>query len=591
MDSNSIQDQARVAISSVGSASRAALHYALRTPVSRWLSGPPAAHHLLIVPQDLRTADPSFANELNDGYFGLAGAVALTGTESPFSINPPSAAWQRELYAFSWVRNLHAADDEIAQERARALLADWVALGRSAPAIAWDEDVAARRVIALLSHAGFLLDGVDAAFYDSFMRSLTAELHNLTISHGHRSHSIARLRALTALLLSSLCIAEQQAFLNAYLANFQAELERQILPDGGHISRNPGCLIDILLDLLPLKQCFIARKMEPPEFLYAAINRMLPMLRFMRLGTCLTRFNGMGGTPLDFLASVLVYHDEVGKPVNHSIPSGYCRLERGPTAIVADAGGPPPLLSSTRAHAGCLSFEMMSGGEMIVVNCGAPRDAGSDWRVVCRSTAAHSTLTINDASSSRLMKAQAETQGHDTHLLSGPKNVRAEVIEEAGGLLMRAAHDGYRDRFNVSHRRRLKLSADGLTLECVDQLAGPSGKTPFPIPGANFAIRVHLHPGVAAVRTNDPGSVMLALPNDDMWKFTAEGALVDIEESIFLADSIGPRRSLQIVMTGQCASDTHVTWSLAKSARSSKNTVRALVVEPDMDDVEYEEYQ
>ena len=35
-----------------------------------------------------------------------------------------------------------------------------------------------------------------------------------------------------------------------------AEIERQILPDGGHISRNPGALIELLLDLLPLRQAF-----------------------------------------------------------------------------------------------------------------------------------------------------------------------------------------------------------------------------------------------------------------------------------------------------------------------------------------------
>ena len=35
-----------------------------------------------------------------------------------------------------------------------------------------------------------------------------------------------------------------------------AEIERQILPDGGHISRNPGALIELLLDFLPLRQAF-----------------------------------------------------------------------------------------------------------------------------------------------------------------------------------------------------------------------------------------------------------------------------------------------------------------------------------------------
>jgi uncharacterized heparinase superfamily protein len=572
MDQNSLQDQTRVAISTVSAACRNAVQYALRSPVTRWLSGPPAAHHLLIVPQDLRTADPSFITELNDGYFGLAGAVAIIGSESPFSVQPPSPAWQRELYAFSWLRNLSAADDDTARDRARALTAAWFAHSRSAPAVAWEQDVAARRVIALLSHAGFLLDEVDASFYDAFMRSLTSELHNLSVSRGG-DHTVAALRALTALLFAGLCVAEQQAFLNVHLANFQAELDRQILPDGGHVSRNPGALVEILLDLLPLKQCFIARKMEPPEFIYAALNRMMPMLRFMRLGGGLARFNGMSATPLDFLAAVLVYHDDPYKLPLQSPDSGYCRLERGPTIIIADAGTPPPLSSSADAHAGCLSFEMISGGELIVVNCGAPAEANGDWTVVCRSTAAHSTLTINDASSSRLVKRQG-VLGHDVHLLSGPKSVRAEVFNESGGVTMRAAHDGYRDRFNLSHRRRLKLSDDGLTVECVDQLAGPSGKEAFAVLGATFAIRLHLHPGVAAVRTNEAGSVMLALPNDDIWRFKAEGAAVDIEESIFLADPVGPRRSLQIVLRGSCTSETQVLWSLAKTVNTLRRPLK-----------------
>ena len=37
------------------------------------------------------------------------------------------------------------------------------------------------------------------------------------------------------------------------------ELARQILPDGGHVSRNPQMLIDLLLDLLPLRQAYAAR--------------------------------------------------------------------------------------------------------------------------------------------------------------------------------------------------------------------------------------------------------------------------------------------------------------------------------------------
>ena len=73
-----------------------------------------------------------------------------------------------------------------------------------------------------------------------------------------------------------------------------------MLPDGGHISRNPGVLIELLLDLLPLRQAFAARNMAPPPALNNAIDRMMPMLRFFRHGDGnFALFNGMGPTPID----------------------------------------------------------------------------------------------------------------------------------------------------------------------------------------------------------------------------------------------------------------------------------------------------
>lgn len=574
MISNSLQDQARIALASIVEASLLAVRYVLTSPASRWVTGPSPAHHLLIVPQDLRTADPSFATELYEGYFGLAGAVALTGSESPFAVRPPSAAWERELYSFAWVRNLHAADDDIAREKARLLLADWVQRARPKPHVSKQLGVTARRVISLLSHAGFLLDGVDARLYDAFMRSLTEDLHHLNVIQAGGEHTLDRLTALLALTLAGLCVSEQQAYLGSYSASFQAELDKQILPDGGHISRNPHCLIELMLDLLPLRQCFIARQMEPPEFLLGAIRRIFPMLRFMRLGDGgLARFNGMGPTPVDYLATVLVYDDDPRAPGTQAENSGYVRMARGGTLLIADAGSPPPLRSSRRAHAGCLSFELTSGYHPLIVNCGAPADEASDWSVVCRSTAAHSTLTINDVSSSRILKAQGLLANPDEHFLVGPKSVRAEVQDEAdGGISMRAAHDGFRDRFQVSHRRKLKLSADGTMLQGVDQLAARAGRSPFASGRDAFAVRFHLHPDVAAVRANDAHTVALVLPNEEIWYLRAEGQRVDIEQSIFLADPIGPRRSLQIVIAGLCGAETQVAWTLRKAEARPQRT-------------------
>ncbi|MGD2024984.1 MAG: hypothetical protein PVI85_03030, partial [Methyloceanibacter sp.] len=95
------------------------------------------AEQLLLAPQELRTADPSFATEIYNGHFGLAGKLADLGAKSPFEIEPPSLNWARELYGFSWLRHLRAADSELSREQAKTLVYDFIRMRRQLPPLAW----------------------------------------------------------------------------------------------------------------------------------------------------------------------------------------------------------------------------------------------------------------------------------------------------------------------------------------------------------------------------------------------------------------------------------------------------------------------
>ena len=254
--------------------------------------------------------------------------------------------------------------------------------------------------------------------------------------------------------------------------------------------------------------------------------------------------------------------------------SGYCRLQRAQTVVIADAGPPPPFSASGEAHAGFLAFEMTSGIEPVIVNCGAPRDEGSDWSVACRSTAGHSTLTISDVSSSKLVKRRSRYSARHVHLLSGPRSVRGEVKEDQGDLLLRGMHDGYKDRFGFFHQRRLRLVGNGKVVEGVDQLVCPPQGRPLTKDSDSFAIRFHLHPRVSPRLDTEENSVSLTLPDAQLWKFRAAGARVDIEESIFLADPIIQKRCLQIVLRGKCNSEVQVVWSLRKVETNIRRNIR-----------------
>ena len=94
---------------------------------------------------------------------------------------------------------------------------------------------------------------------------------------------------------------------------------RQILPDGGHVARNPQTLVDLLTDLLPLRQAYATQGVEPPRALLNAIDRMMPMLRLFRHADgSLALFNGMSVTPPDTLATLLAYNDARAQPIENA---------------------------------------------------------------------------------------------------------------------------------------------------------------------------------------------------------------------------------------------------------------------------------
>src|SRR5437588_9915687 len=100
-------------------------------------------------------------------------------------------------------------------------------------------------------------------------------------------------------------MAGQQRHIRSASKRLGEELTRQVLPDGGHISRNPGALIELLVDLLPLRTAFTARNIAPPPALLNAIDRMMPMLRFFRHGDgSFALINGMGPTQTDLVTTI-----------------------------------------------------------------------------------------------------------------------------------------------------------------------------------------------------------------------------------------------------------------------------------------------
>src|ERR1700750_1055295 len=304
---------------------------------------PGRADRLIIAPQDRAPATAPRAAEVYAGRFVFAGKIVTCHGRSVFDLESPSEDWEVALLGFGWLRHLRAAHTALTGANARSLVDDWISNPSRKRPIGRRADVLARRVISLLSQAPLVLGDSDGKFYRRYLRALAREIRYLRYTMLDIPDGVPRLQVLIALCYGSLCLANQARHIRTATRKLSDELQRQILPDGGHISRNPGALIELLIDLLPLRQTFAARNIAPPPALLNAIDRMMPMLRFFRHGDgTIALFNGMSGTPSDLLPSLLAYDDPHGTPMASMPHSGFQRLDAGSTAVIIDTGPPPP---------------------------------------------------------------------------------------------------------------------------------------------------------------------------------------------------------------------------------------------------------
>jgi uncharacterized heparinase superfamily protein len=563
--SRGFADRTRLAAFAARRALRTGMGRLNAHPAVRWRFTPAMADRLLIAPQDLRTADPTRASEIYAGRFAFAGKIVICDGRSPFEIEPPSEEWSDQLLGFGWLRHLRAAESAITRANARALVDEWISLQSAFDTVdGWRPDLVARRIISWLSQAPLVLHEADMRFYRRFLRNLTRQVRYLRRVYKATRDGVPRLQAIMALNYAALCMQNQARTIKGVTRLLTDELERQALPDGGHASRNPGALVELLLDLLPLRQAFAARNVPPPAALNNAIDRMMPMLRFFRHGDGnFALFNGMGPTRSDLVSTVLAYDDARGQPVANAPHSGYQRVQVADALLIVDAGSPPPMPLSYEAHAGCLSFELSSKNHRIVVNCGLPGTSRETWRHVARASAAHSTVVFNDTSSCRFMTSESLKALLGAPILSGPADVQVSRQERDNGVTLRLSHDGYASRFGVIHQRMLRLSPDGRRLDGEDVFAPAHGESLPARRGDNFAVRFHLHPLVKASRHSDGHGVMLVLPSKEVWTFDAYDERVELEESVYLAGPDGPHRSAQIVIYGQARAVPRVHWTLS----------------------------
>lgn len=529
----------------------------------RMLSGP-APDRLLAQPKSF------FPKSLVEGELIMAGRFRLPGGEaeasdgSPFLTTPPSVQWLENLHSFAWLRHLEAIGGEQVQEHARQLIAHWMRVhGQNWSDVAWRPHVIARRLMTWACFGRFVLSNADILFRSRVLWTMARQARHLAATATRAQPGLPRLTAVIGLVHSAVTLPDAEQRLTKGLHLLSEELTRQILADGGHISRNPEAVLLVMSDLLSLVDAMRVRNLAVPATVRRAIDRMTPMVRFVTLGDGkLTNFNGGSEGPDGWSASLLMHEETAHRLLTHAPHTGYDGINLGPTVVVADVGCAPPPEVSTEAHAGTLAFEMSVGGERLIVNCGAPLTKGAEWMQATRATAAHSTLTIADTSSAPMVAQGFALRLLGPRLLAGPVQCESKREEVADGQWLRMSHDGYVKPFGFVHERDLFLSNDGGRLAGADRVV-PRGRRPDAAPAA-LALRFHLHPAVRATLDPDNKTARLSLASGASWRFETSGDLA-LAESIYCEGGDAIRKTSQLVVTATADAElVQLTWSLAR---------------------------
>jgi uncharacterized heparinase superfamily protein len=82
--------------------------------------------------------------------------------------------------------------------------------------------------------------------------------------------------------------------------------------------------------------------------------------------------------------------------------------------------------------------------------------------------------------------------------------------------------------------------------------------------GWPFAIHFHIHPDIAVARDESNEQICLTLPDGQQWRLISTNNIIQIEESLYLADFRDARRSVKLVIRGIYQAGVKILWMFEK---------------------------
>ena len=517
---------------------------------------------LVAVPRDHVVGDRARGDALLGGRL-IVGSETANLAEVDFATLGSKSPLARQIHGFGWLRDLAAsASREKGARLAEAIAGRWLIAHGAKVDDAWAPDLWGQRILNWTAYAPYILSSRDAGYRSALLNTLARGARHLDSHADKAAPGLPRITAWAGAVTAALTLQGGMVRLTRGESGLMRALSAAQYEDGGLMSRSPQEQM-LLVDRLGLvRAAYFAAKQTLPDALESAAAAALAALHGVTMGDgALSSWQGGNPGEAQRLAALVEGCGLRARPLRAARGWGYQRMSALGTVVVLDAAPPPPPRMAAAGCASTLAIEISDGAQRLVVNCGGPgalpTDLPRELVDALRTTAAHSTLILDDTNSTAILP--------DGSLGKGVTDVVIDRGEDNDSSRLEASHDGYVKGFGLLHQRRLSLGNDGKEIRGEDILTAKGRRKIRE--SAPFAIRFHLAPGIEPTVTADGMGAILRSPGAPAWNFRCRGAMIMVEESLAI-DALGrPVPTLQLVVVGEVpGGGGEVAWQFRRSS-------------------------
>jgi hypothetical protein len=277
----------------------------------------------------LINSDDREAFAMYSGHFTQLSETVATTAHALFTTPLGSAKWQSEIYDLSWLQSFAASHRRLHGHYAIRLLQRW-AKARKPKSNLLSK---CRVILALAIDGATLARSVEPALQNEFLQIVTVAA-NALLKAAPKTADEATLKAISLLYFAA-AFRGFESLQKPATDLLNTSIAKIVRADGGHTSREPAAIVELLSLLLPLQRAMKEANQSFPTDANNALQRMMGMLAMLRHGNSELAFFSNTELKSGLITEILKSNTSNITPLQLAPYSDFARLTKGRSCMIA----------------------------------------------------------------------------------------------------------------------------------------------------------------------------------------------------------------------------------------------------------------